>query len=289
MPDPFQDGSPIAVVTGANSGIGRSTAELLARAGWSVLMVCRDRERGGEALAAIQRLTRADSVQLEIADMSSAESVRGLAGRLGDRLDRIDALVNNAGVYRARRERTEDGLEVTMATNHVGHFRLTLGLLDLLRAGEGRVVNVSSEGHRGGNLRRAPLERILRGEVRYRGFQAYCDSKLANVLFTYELVRRYGSDGIISNALHPGTLATRIWHQNHNPASLLMRLFKPFMAEPDVGGHAVFRLAADTDLSDVAGRYFKVEEETRAAPQAYDEGLANELWELSTSFLGRPA
>lgn len=282
-------GRPIAVVTGANAGIGRSTVELLAQGGWSVVMVCRDRERGREALAEVRRLAGTDHVQLEIADMSSGESVRGLAARLGDRLDRIDALVNNAGVYRARRERTPEGLEVTMATNHVGHFRLTLQLLDALRAGEGRVVNVSSDGHRRGNLRRAPLERILRGQVRYRSFQAYCDSKLANVLFTHELVRRYGGDGITGNALHPGTLATRIWNQNHTPASLLMRLFKPFMAKPSVGGHAVFRLAADPDLIDVTGRYFNVEEEARAAPQAYDEDLANELWELSASLLGRVA
>jgi NAD(P)-dependent dehydrogenase (short-subunit alcohol dehydrogenase family) len=285
----FESGRSIAVVTGANAGIGQSTTELLAGAGWSVVMVSRDRERGEKALAAVQRLAGADRVQLEIADMSSGESVRALAARLADRLDRLDALVNNAGVYRARRERTADGLEVTMATNHMGHFRLTLELLDLLRAGEGRVVNVSSDGHRRGDLRRAPLERILKGEERYRSFQAYCDSKLANVLFTHELVRRHGGDGIISNALHPGTLSTRIWNQNHNPASLMMRVFKPFMAKPDVGGRAVFRLAADPDLAEVTGRYFNVEQETRAAPQAYDEDLAAELWELSTGYLGLAA
>jgi NAD(P)-dependent dehydrogenase (short-subunit alcohol dehydrogenase family) len=285
----YEAGRPIAVVTGANAGVGRSTTELLAGAGWSVVMVSRDRSRGEKALAAVQRLAGADRVQLEIADMSSGDSVRALAGRLADRLDHLDALVNNAGVYRARRERTSDGLEVTMATNHVGHFRLTIELLEMLRAGEGRVVNVSSEAHRRGDLRRAPLERILRGELQYRSFQAYCDSKLANALFTHELVRRYGGDGIIGNAIHPGTLSTRIWNQNHNPASLLMRLFKPFMAKPGVGGQAVFRLAADPDLAEVTGRYFNVEEETRAAPQAYDEDLAVELWELSTGLLGYAA
>lgn len=284
-----EGGRAIAVVTGANAGIGRSTTELLALAGWRVVMVSRDRERGEKAVAAVRELVGADRVELEIADMSSGESVRALAGRLTDRLDHLDALINNAGVYRARRERTSDGLEVTMATNHVGHFRLTIELLELLRAGEGRVVNVSSDGHRRGNLRRAPLERILRGEGRYRSFQAYCDSKLANVLFTHELVRRHGGDGIASNALHPGTLSTRIWNQNHNPASLMMRIFKPFMAKPGVGGRAVFRLAADPDLAGVTGRYFNVEEEARAARQAYDEDLASELWELSTGFLGRAA
>lgn len=282
-------GHPVVVVTGANAGIGRSASEMLAESGASVVLVCRDRARGEAALAALQRVSSGDRVRLEIADLSSAESVRALAGRLADRFDRIDALVNNAGVYRAQRERTRDGLEVTMATNHVGHFRLTLRLLDLLRAGEGRIVNVSSEGHRRGDLRRAPLERILKGEIRYRSFQAYCDSKLANVLFTHELVRRYGDDGITSNALHPGTLSTRIWNQNRNPASLLMRLFKPFMAKPSVGGRAVFRLVTDPDLADVTGRYFNVDQETRAAPQAYDEELASELWELSASYMQHQA
>ena len=279
----------VAVVTGANSGVGRSTSELLAEAGARVVMVCRNQGRGEEALAAVRRLTGDDRVQLEIADLSSSEAVRALAARLSDRLDRIDMLVNNAGVFRARREISVDGFEVTMATNHLGHHLLTSLLLDLLRRGRARIVNVSSDGHRRGDLRRAPLEEILRGDLSYSGLRAYGDSKLANILFTFELMRRYGSEGITANALHPGVLATRIWNQNRSPLSLLMVLFKPLMGRPAVGGRAVFRLATNPSLGEAGGSYFNVEEEARAATQAYDRDLASELWDTSTRLTGATA
>jgi NAD(P)-dependent dehydrogenase (short-subunit alcohol dehydrogenase family) len=279
----------VAVVTGANSGVGRSTSELLAEAGARVVMVCRNQGRGEEALAAVRRLSSDDRVQLEIADLSSFESVRALAARLSDRLDRIEMLVNNAGVFRARREISVDGFEVTMATNHLGHQLLTSLLLDGLCRGGARIVNVSSDGHRRGDLRRAPLEEILRGDLPYSGIRAYGDSKLANILFTFELMRRYGSEGITANALHPGVLATRIWNQNRSPLSLLLVLFKPLMGRPAVGGRAVFRLASDPSLGESGGSYFNVEEEARAAAQAYDVDLASELWDTSTRLIGNTA
>jgi NAD(P)-dependent dehydrogenase (short-subunit alcohol dehydrogenase family) len=279
----------VAVVTGANSGVGRSTSELLAEAGARVVMVCRNQGRGEEALAAVRRLSSDDRVQLEIADLSSFESVRALAARLSDRLDRIEMLVNNAGVFRARREISVDGFEVTMATNHLGHQLLTSLLLDGLCRGGARIVNVSSDGHRRGDLRRAPLEEILRGDLPYSGIRAYGDSKLANILFTFELMRRYGSEGITANALHPGVLATRIWNQNRSPLSLLLVLFKPLMGRPAVGGRAVFRLASDPSLGESGGSYFNVEAEARAAAQAYDVDLASELWDTSTRLIGNTA
>jgi NAD(P)-dependent dehydrogenase (short-subunit alcohol dehydrogenase family) len=278
----------VAVVTGANSGVGRSTTELLAKAGARGVMVCRDRERGENALAAVRRLTGDDRVELEIADLSSFESVRALTDRLSARFDRIEMLVNNAGVFRARRELSVDGFEVTLATNHLGHYLLTVQLMDLLRRGGARIVNVSSNGHRRGDLRRAPLEKILRGDISYGGVQAYGDSKLANILFTFELMRRHGGEGIAANSLHPGVLATRIWNQNRTPLSLLTVLFKPLMGRPLVGGRAVFRLATDPSLGESGGSYFEVEKEARAAAQAYDEGLAAELWETSQRLTGAP-
>jgi NAD(P)-dependent dehydrogenase (short-subunit alcohol dehydrogenase family) len=193
-------------------------------------MVCRDRGRGEKALAAVRRLAGDDRAELEIADLSSFESVRGLTDRLSARFDRIEMLVNNAGVFRARRELSVDGFEVTLATNHLGHYLLTVRLMDLLRRGRARIVNVSSNGHRRGDLRRAPLEKILRGDISYGGVQAYGDSKLANILFTFELMRRHGGEGIAANSLHPGVLATRIWNQNRTPLSLLTVLLKPLMS-----------------------------------------------------------
>ncbi len=276
----------LAVVTGANSGVGRSAAELLAAAGASVVMVCRSEERGRAALEAARKKDPDSRLRLEVADLSSLSSVRDVASRLRDRAGPIDLLVNNAGVYRARRELSEDGFEMTMAVNHLGHFVLTHLLLEQLTEARGRVISVSSDGHRSGDLKRAPLEDILTGVIPFKGLQAYADSKLANVLFALELSRRMGQAGLTAAALHPGVLSTRIWNQNLNPLSLMMRVFKPFMKRSSTGGQAVCRLAVDSAAADVDGRYFHVEEESTAADQAYDQELAEELWTESARLTG---
>ncbi|MDX1579404.1 MAG: SDR family NAD(P)-dependent oxidoreductase [Gemmatimonadota bacterium] len=278
----------IAVVTGANSGVGKSAARLLGEAGAEVVMVCRSRVRGERARVELQQSAAADVV-LEIADLSSQADVRALGERLATRLERLDILVNNAGVWRQRLEGSPEGFELTFATNHLGHFLLTHLLLDRLAAGRGRIVNVSSEAHRRGDLRRADLETVARGGDWRGGIQAYGDSKLANVLFTFESVRRWGGRGIAADALHPGVLATRIWNQNSGPISLLMRLFKPFLSSSDVGGKAVMHLVADPASDGASGRYFKVEEEVEPAPPARDEELARELWERSERWTGLDA
>jgi NAD(P)-dependent dehydrogenase (short-subunit alcohol dehydrogenase family) len=268
------------VVTGANSGVGRSTAELLAAAGASLVMVCRTEERGRAALEAVRRRSSVSNVQLELADLSSLSSVRDLAARLRDRVGPIDVLVNNAGVYRARREVSEDGFEMTMAVNHLGHFLLTNLLVQQFVEAGGLVISVSSDGHRGGDLKRASVEDILRGRVPFSGF---------NVLFAFELSRRTGHAGLAAAALHPGVLSTRIWHQNLDPLSLMMRAFKPLMNRPSTGGKAVCRLVVDCAAADVDGRYFHVEKESKAADQAYDRELAQELWDESARLTGMAA
>ena len=276
----------IAIVTGANSGVGRSTTERLAAAGAHVTMVCRSRERGERASAQIRKEHPGASLVLEVADLVDQVQVRALGERLASVLDHVDILVNNAGVWRQHRETSPDGFEVTFATNHLGHFLLTHLLLDRLRAGRGRIVNVSSEAHRRGDFRRAEMEAVAQGDAWRNGIQAYGDSKLANVLFTTELVRRFGEEGISANAVHPGVLATRIWNQNSSPISLMMRVFKIFMAKPDVGGGAVLHLVEDPARDGVTGRYFKVEEEMEPASAARDEALARELWERSVGWTG---
>jgi NAD(P)-dependent dehydrogenase (short-subunit alcohol dehydrogenase family) len=249
-------------------------------------MVSRQPERARRAFEDVRRTGGDSDISLEVADLGSMSSVRDLAARLTNRFDRIDVLINNAGIYRARPHVTEDGFEATMATNHLGHFLLTQLLIDPLRAGAGHIVNVSSDGHRSGNLTRAPLEDIMRGRVRFRGLQAYCDSKLANVLFSFEWARRMKQTGITANALHPGVLSTQIWNQNWNPLSLLMRVFKPFMGRPANGAKAVLHVAEVSDLASVNGQYFDREERSNAGAQAYDDALAAELWELSERLTG---
>lgn len=273
----------IAIVTGANSGVGKAAAELLADAGARVTMVCRSRERGEAALAEVREAGAAAKaeVRLEIADLSRQSDVRALAVRLADRMPAVDILVNNAGVWLHRREMSPEGFELSFATNHLGHFLLTHRLLDRLEAGRGRIVNVSSEAHRSGDLRRAGLDVIARGDAWRNGFRTYGDTKLANILFTFESVRRWGARGITANALHPGVLGTRIWKKNRSALGVLLHVTKIFMAGPEVGGRAVLRLVEDPARDDVTGRYFNIENEARAQAQAYDEELARELWERS--------
>ena len=280
----------LCVVTGANSGVGKATTRLLAEQGARVAMVCRNERRGERARREIVRRTDNSGVSLLIADLSSLAEVRRLAATLVGQLDRLDLLVNNAGVYRARREISADGFEMTMAVNHLAHFLLTHLMLDHLRAAEGQVVNVSSQAHHSAKLSRMPLEGIIRGEGGYRGLRAYSDSKLANVLFTFELARWLGAGSdVTTNALHPGVLATRIWSQNLNLPSLTMRVFKPFLGRPRRGGKAIVRLAVEPGLRGITGRYFDQLKESRASEAARDTTLAARLWELSNRLTGSPA
>ena len=275
----------VIVVTGANSGVGFAASLRFAAAGARVVMVCRDEARGKEARAQILAEHPEAVLDLEIADLADRTSVEALGARLHER-GPLDVLVNNAGVARMELELTEAGLERTMATNHLGHFVLTRRLTDRLVESGGRIVNVSSEGHRRGDLRRTALLDIFRGRVDYNGFQAYCDSKLANVLFTFELDRRFGDRGVSAVALHPGVLSTRIWNKDRSFGLWVARLLKPFMGRPDVGGDAVFRLVADPGGAALSGGYFKVREQVPAADQAYDDRLAAELWDVSEELAG---
>ena len=293
-------------MTGANSGVGRSATEMLLRAGTHVTMICRSRERGEQALAelrefaatcatapaehdhlpgGVNRVPAEPAVALELADMSRLADVRATAARIAAHLPAIDILINNAGVSQARRVESADGFELTFATNHLGHFLLTHLLLERLEAGRGRIVNVSSRGHRHGDLRRASLDDIARGRAWKGGLQAYGDSKLANILFTTESVRRWGGRGITANAVHPGVLATEIWKKTPLLVRALIRPFTLFMDKPEVGGAAVMNLVRDPARDDVTGRYFEIEEEKVPSAQARDEELAQELWDRSVEWV----
>src|SRR5262245_17711398 len=193
------------LVTGATSGIGLIAARELARRGARVIIVGRNPAKCNDVLAQIQAETGNAEVQALIADLSSQEQVRQLARQFLGRYPHLNVLVNNAGGMWLRRELTVDGLEMTFAVNHLAYFLLTHLLLDAIKSSDSaRIVNVASGAHR-----RATIDfDDLMGERRYRGWQAYCRSKLANLLFTYELARRIEGTGLIANALHPGWVAT---------------------------------------------------------------------------------
>ena len=199
------------VLTGATSGIGRETAVALAGLGARLALVCRDRGRGEDAVAEIAARTGNRDVVLHLADLSSQRDVRRVAAEILAAHPQIHVLVNNAGVVNLRRTLTEDGLETVFATNHLAYFHLTLLLLDRLRASApARIVNVASDAHRWGRLDLDDLGNARR----YRAMQVYGQSKLANILFTYELARRLAGSGVTCNCLHPGAVGTRLGHNN---------------------------------------------------------------------------
>ncbi|UCF20016.1 MAG: SDR family oxidoreductase [Gemmatimonadota bacterium] len=273
-------------VTGANSGIGQKVAEGLAGYGATVIMVCRNRDRGEAARSKIAARVEGAELRLRLCDLAALDDVRRLARDLSSEHSRLDLLVNNAGVYRAKLEITADGFEKTMAVNHLAHFLLTHLLMAPLTAARGRVINVSSAAHTSGHLRRAPLESIIRGDGDYDGFRAYGDSKTANILFTRELARRCGDSGLTVAAVHPGAVATRIYNQNDNLSSLIVRLFKPLMRSPASGARPCLWLATRPDPDRMQGRYFVRMKEALPQPDARDDQLARRLWELSARLTG---
>ena len=208
---PALDGR-VAVITGANSGIGRETASMLAKRGATVVLACRDEKKAARAAGQIAASAGAEPARLPVVrlDLASLESIREAADEIRSRFGRIDVLINNAAVMRPPHQRSADGFELTFATNHLGHFALTGLLLDRLLATSGsRIVTVSSVGHRDGNMRWDDLQ----FDDGYQADDAYAQSKLANLLFTYELQARLGEAGVqtIALAAHPGLARTSLW------------------------------------------------------------------------------
>lgn len=275
----------VCIVTGGSTGVGYASALALAREAATVVVVCRNRKRGETAIRKIHAKVPNARVRLNLCNLASLTQVRELGSQLASEYPQIDLLVNNAGVYRASREITEDGFEKTFAVNHLAHFLLTHYLIPSLRQTKGRVITVSSEAHRGAKVDRASLEDTIRGRRRYGGMRAYSDSKLANVLFTVELARRHPVNELATAALHPGVLATRIWNQNHNALSLLMRVFKPFLGRPMIGGGAVLFLATAA-REEIHGRYYDKQRPVDPSPKALDPELGHDLWQLSAALVG---
>ena len=264
------------MITGASSGIGRAAAIELAKRGMTVVPVGRDARR----TAQVAKKVGADPLA---ADFSSLDAVRALARELLARHERIDVLVNNAGLVAGRRRLTADGLELTMAVNHFAPFLLTNLLLDTLKASApARVVTTASDAHRGGLLDVTDLN----GERRWSAWSAYGTSKLANILFTRALARRLDGTGVVANCLHPGVIRTGLARGAPLPIRVGWRVASVFFGSPRKGASTLVYLAASPEAADVSGGYFVDSRPATPSAQAQDDDLAEQLWEKSASLVG---
>jgi len=280
----------VCVITGATRGIGRATAAGLAELGASVVLVCRRLEDGKLVARELAENHRAaPPAEVVQVDLSSQRSIREGADAIRRHHQRLHVLVNNAGVIPEQRETTVDGLELQFAVNHLAYFLLTNLLLDLLIDGTpSRIVNVASGAHQGGVLDFSDLQ----SERRYDPVRVYGRTKLANVLFTYELARRLQPTGVTANCLHPGVVATKLLSDFMNLPLVAGAIPRSFGGSLDKGSHASVHLAASPELEGVTGRYFVGEREDRSSPVSYDEALQRRLWDESarlTALAGVPA
>jgi len=272
--------SEIAVITGTTHGIGRVTSRELARAGWTVVMLCRDLAAGNAVRAEIIGQVPGAAVHVVRCDLASLASVRACASAVLREFGQIGLLINNAGMVSTRHRMSEDGYELTFASNHLGPFLLTALLLQRLSE-SARIINVASRVHYRGRLE---LDRIADPRARYSSMAAYAQSKLANVLHAFALARRYAGTQVCVNCLHPGVVATNLlppW----------LRLVKPLisrmMFDSERGARTSLYLALSNEVAGVSGRYFDENQLPQAAaPLANDPQQQQSLWQASARWCG---
>ena len=276
----------VCLITGANSGIGKVTALELARMGATVVMVSRDQTRGAQAQSEIKAQSGNNAVDLLIADLSSQQSIRQLVTEFQQRYQQLHVLINNAGAFVFSRKETVDGLEMSFAVNYLAPFLLTNLLLDTLKASApARIVNVSSEAHEAGYINMDDLQ----SQQRYGFMRPYGQSKLAVVLFTYELARRLQGTGVTVNALHPGFVATNIGRGGLSPLlQPLVKLVFSLGISPEKGAQTTIYLATSPDVEGVTGKYFTKSIPKRSAEITYDESLQHRLWDESEKLVQLP-
>ena len=268
----------VVMVTGANSGIGKSASLALAEKSATVVMVARNKERGDAARSEIVRKSGNNSIDLLLADLSSLESVRQLVAEFRKKYSKLHILINNAGLFNQRRRVTADGYENTFATNYLAPFLLTNLQLDLLKASApSRIINVSSVGHYNGHINFDDINL----EKEYGGWKAYGQSKLALVLFTHELAKKLQGTGVTVNAVHPGTVATNIWSRPLGPVGFIMALPKLFMTSPDQGAETIVYLASSPDAKGLNGEYLEKLKVKKSSDESYNEEIAQRLWDVS--------
>ena len=270
----------VVMVTGATNGIGFEAAKALAAQGATIVGVGRNPQKSEDAAAQITRTTGNPKVEFLVADLSVQAQVRQLAATFKQKYNRLDVLLNNAGGFFARREVSADAIEMTWALNHLNYFLLTDQLLDVLKASApARIVNVSSGAHTGAKGINFDDVEFKHG---YSSWTVYGHSKLANVMFTYELARRLDGAQVTANALHPGFVATGFGHNNGGLMRTGMNVVQKIAAKkPEQGAATSIYLASSPEVEGVTGKYFSDSKETRSSAASYDVDAQKRLWELS--------
>ena len=266
----------LAIVTGANSGMGMATVEALSDEGAKVIMLCRSEKRGKEAL---QKLSEKKDRQLELmlCDLGDYDSIRSFVSRVKEKYKKIDVLVNNAGFISLDRQETKEGLERQFGINHIGHFLLTTELISMMDKGS-RIVNVASGAHKTGKIHFDDIN-LTKG---YNVIKGYSQSKLANVLFTRELARRLKDKGITVNCCHPGAVATNIGIDRETGfGKTITGLLKPFFQTPAEGARTAIFLSTDDSVKDITGEYFYRCKIANSSRRSKDMNLAKKLYEFS--------
>jgi NAD(P)-dependent dehydrogenase (short-subunit alcohol dehydrogenase family) len=266
----------VVVMTGGTSGIGEVAAIALAGMGARLALVARDQTRGAATLERLRRAGADAAHTVYYADLSRIAEMKRIAAEIAAAEPRIDVLINNAGAIHYQREITEDGLELTFATNHLAYFVLTEALRGSLQAAApSRVISTASEAHRGVALELDDLQAARN----YKGFLTYSRSKLANILFTRELARRLAGTGITANCLHPGFVATRFGDVGKGAFAIFFRLIKRFFAiTPEKGAETIIYLAASSEVAGVTGQYFHKCRPRTPNTAAQDDTVARRLW-----------
>ncbi|MFX0196102.1 MAG: SDR family oxidoreductase [Candidatus Hodarchaeota archaeon] len=269
----------ICMVTGATSGVGEVTAQVLAQQGATVIIVGRNPEKGATTVSQIKQQTGTSTVEFILADLSSQQAIHQLVEQFKRRYQRLDVLVNNAGASFRKRQNSVDGIEMTFALNHLGYFLLTNLLLDTLKSSApARIVNVSSGEHKRVKLNFDDLQ----AKQKYSSYRAYKQSKLCNILFTYELTRRLEGTDVTVNAVTPGLVKTKLGLEDGGFPAIMKRLIN-FLAgkSPEEGAKAIIYLATSPDVEGVTGKYFVKQEAVPSSNDSYDKDIARRLWQVS--------
>ena len=269
----------VCLVTGATDGIGKVSARVLAELGAKVIIVGRNPEKSAIVLAELRSISGNENIDLLIVDLAVMQEVRDLAEQVISRYDRIDVLLNNAGGYFTKHEITSDGLEMTFALNHMSYFLLTNKLMELLKySAPARIVNVSSDAHYGVDIEFENLN----GEQEYKAWKAYQKSKLANVLFTYELLKKVPGN-ITVNCLHPGFVATNFGHNNGGFFGPVLKIAQRISAiDPEEGAKTSIFLCSAPEVKGVSGKYFYKCQPKTSSRESRNMDTGKRLWQISS-------